>query len=48
MFYDRQSRRFYLLHHRIHHGLVGLILCIIGLWLMFDDKADIPWLRDNL
>lgn len=46
--YDRQKRRLYVFHARVHHGMVGLFLFGLGLWLMLDDKADIPWLRDNL
>lgn len=34
--------------HRIHHGLTGLILIIIGVGLMLHDRRDFPWpLRDR-
>ena len=48
MTYDRALRRLYVFGARIHHGGVGLVLSVIGLALVFHDRADWPFsLRDR-
>jgi hypothetical protein len=32
---------------RVHHGMAGLILVVLGLGLILDDRKDFPWTRDN-
>lgn len=44
MRYDRHRRRVYLWRCRVHHGLIGLLLVVTGVWLVAHDRADFPWL----
>jgi hypothetical protein len=42
------GRRVYINGHRIHHGLAGTILIILGTLLVAHDWHDRPWpLRDR-
>lgn len=45
--WDRQAQRVWVLGARVHHGLVGVGLTVVGLGLMLHDRFDFPWLRDN-
>jgi hypothetical protein len=45
--YDSELRRVWLFNCRIHHGLLGLALFVVGLTLMADDWRDRPWLSDD-
>lgn len=40
------GRRVYVLHRRVHHGLVGLLAAAAGVAAMWHDRRDFPWLRD--
>lgn len=37
------NRRIYIRGRRIHHGLTGAVLVLIGVVFMLDDWADRPW-----
>jgi hypothetical protein len=38
--YDREKRRLWVAGRRIHHGAVGVVLCVLGALLMWDDRHD--------
>lgn len=40
------GRRVYLLGARVHHGLTGCVLALIGAALAWADRRDFPWLAD--
>jgi len=44
---DTQLKRVWVFNKRLHHGLVGFALFIVGSALMIDDWHDIPWLYDD-
>jgi hypothetical protein len=44
---DTDNRRVWILGARIHHGLVGLVLTVVGTVLMIDDWHDHWWITDN-
>ena len=33
----------YVAGRRVHHGLVGVVLLLVGAWLALDDAKDFPW-----
>lgn len=37
------GRRLYIRRRRVHHGLTGAVLVVIGIVLMLDDRDDFPW-----
>lgn len=44
---DKHQWRVYLLHRRIHHGLVGTLMALAGIALAWHDRRDFPFrLRD--
>jgi hypothetical protein len=40
---DRALRRVYFCRCRVHHGLVGFLLVVLGAYLVADDWHDWPW-----
>lgn len=44
--YDSYRRRLWLLGARIHHGMVGVALILIAVYLILDDRHDFPWISD--
>jgi hypothetical protein len=42
------NRRLYVFGFRLHHGLTGAVLAVLGTVLAVHDAADFPWrLRDR-
>lgn len=39
--------RLYIHGLRIHHGLTGTILTLLGIALIVDDRKDFPFLKDT-
>jgi hypothetical protein len=37
------GRRVYVAGRRIHHGLAGVALALVGLALAYHDRRDYPW-----
>lgn len=37
------SCRLYVGGQRVHHGLVGAALLVVGAVLVWDDRRDFPW-----
>lgn len=43
------TRRVYVVGHRVHHGLAGIALVCLGLWMLADDLPDAKrWVPDLL
>lgn len=43
---DRNLRRVWVLGQRVHHGMFGVILTVIGMGLMRHDRRDArDWMR---
>jgi hypothetical protein len=41
------TRRVYFCGHRVHHGLAGIIMLGVGIWLLADDIHDAKhWVPD--
>lgn len=40
MVYDPVLKRVWVLDRRVHHGLTGLLLALLGTLLMVHDRAD--------
>jgi hypothetical protein len=38
-----QGRPRYPFGRRLHHGLAGAVLALVGIVLMVDDRHDWPW-----
>jgi hypothetical protein len=38
--YDRAMRRLWLFKRRCHHGMVGCFVLVIGMGLVWHDRAD--------
>lgn len=46
IYYDRQVQRVWIAQRRIHHGMVGALLCFVGVTLMTHDRQDYrEWFR---
>lgn len=44
---DPAGSRLYIAGRRLHHGLAGQLLALIGLGLMLHDRRDYPWSVDT-
>lgn len=42
-----RTHRCYVLGHRLHHGMTGLILAAIGVALAIHDRRDFPFTRHD-
>lgn len=45
--YDKRLKRLWICGIRSHHGAWGVFFVLLGVWAIWDDRKDFPWMSDN-